>query len=254
MKKVQRKKVVQNARVKRTTKKEKVTTTSPFTLRDSYASMLLGAIVVVVASIFLVWFVQSRKTAPTQDIASTRTEQQTVEKKETEESSPTVTVSPTKIPSGIPQAKRPASLPETYSVTDGDNLWSIAEKLYGSGYNWVDIARENNLDDASYITVGMKLNIPNVAKKMISATSTSPAANGTIAQNGTTTAPANGSVAAPVQKSITGDSYIITRGDDLWDIAVRAYGDGYKWVDIAQANGLSNPGLIHSDNVLKIPR
>ncbi|PIZ97158.1 MAG: lectin, partial [Candidatus Levybacteria bacterium CG_4_10_14_0_2_um_filter_35_8] len=38
------------------------------------------------------------------------------------------------------------------------------------------------------------------------------------------------------------------------NIAVRAYGDGYRWVDIARANGLENPDLIFSGNVLKIPR
>lgn len=53
---------------------------------------------------------------------------------------------------------------------------------------------------------------------------------------------------------ITGNSYTIKSGDDLWNIAVRAYGDGYKWVEIAQANKLEDPNLIHSDNKLVLPR
>jgi nucleoid-associated protein YgaU len=44
------------------------------------------------------------------------------------------------------------------------------------------------------------------------------------------------------------------KGDSLWKIAVRAYGDGYKWVSIAKANKLVNPNLIHSGNVLTLPR
>ncbi len=55
-------------------------------------------------------------------------------------------------------------------------------------------------------------------------------------------------------KSIAGNSYTIEKGDSIWDIAVRAYGDGYSWTRIAQANSLENPDLIFSGNVLKIPR
>ncbi|MEK7534382.1 MAG: LysM peptidoglycan-binding domain-containing protein [Patescibacteria group bacterium] len=53
---------------------------------------------------------------------------------------------------------------------------------------------------------------------------------------------------------IIGDSYKVAKEDSLWDIAVRAYGDGYKWVEIAKQNNLENPDLIFSENVLKIPR
>jgi nucleoid-associated protein YgaU len=40
----------------------------------------------------------------------------------------------------------------------------------------------------------------------------------------------------------------------LWTIAVRAYGDGYKWTEIAKANKLVNPNLIHPGNVFVLPR
>lgn len=60
---------------------------------------------------------------------------------------------------------------------------------------------------------------------------------------------------SPSEKSeITQSEYVVKKGDDLWDIAVRAYADGYKWVDIARVNNLSNPDLIHPGNVFKIPR
>jgi nucleoid-associated protein YgaU len=49
-------------------------------------------------------------------------------------------------------------------------------------------------------------------------------------------------------------SYTVVKGDSLWSIAVKAYGDGYKWVSIAKANKLDNPNVIHAGNVLVIPK
>ncbi|HUV71729.1 MAG TPA: LysM peptidoglycan-binding domain-containing protein [Clostridia bacterium] len=46
----------------------------------------------------------------------------------------------------------------------------------------------------------------------------------------------------------------MVKGDTLWDISVRAYQDGYRWVEIAEANNLSNPNIIHPGNALTIPR
>jgi len=53
---------------------------------------------------------------------------------------------------------------------------------------------------------------------------------------------------------ITGDKYVVVAGDSLWTIAIRAYGDGYKWVDIAKANELANPDIIHAGNEFTLPR
>ena len=41
-----------------------------------------------------------------------------------------------------------------------------------------------------------------------------------------------------IDETITGGNYMVNAGDSLWKIAVRRYGDGYKWVDIASANGI----------------
>ena len=53
---------------------------------------------------------------------------------------------------------------------------------------------------------------------------------------------------------ITGSTYTVVKGDYLWTIAVRAYGDGYKWVEIAKANNLNQSRFNFSGNVLKLPR
>ena len=118
-------------------------------------------------------------------------------------------------------------------VVKGETLWSIAEDSFGSGYNWVDIKSANNLKTET-IEVGQELIIPEVAPR----------------QPTSTTKTAVVSQASPIK----GSTYTVVKGDCLWNIAVRAYGDGYKWVSIAKANKLVNPGIIHSGNVLTLPR
>jgi nucleoid-associated protein YgaU len=53
---------------------------------------------------------------------------------------------------------------------------------------------------------------------------------------------------------IIGSSYTVVKNDSLWKISVRAYGDGFKWTEIAQNNNIANPGLIHPGNTLTLPR
>ncbi len=119
---------------------------------------------------------------------------------------------------------------KTHTVTAGESLWKIAEQYYGSGYNWIDIASANKLANANQIDAGQVLTIPDVEPKQ---TTVAKAAEVNI---------------------ITGATYTVAHGDSLWNIAVRAYGDGYKWVEIAKENKLENPNLIHAGNVLTLPR
>ena len=123
-----------------------------------------------------------------------------------------------------------------HTVVKGETLWSIAENSYGSGYNWVDIKKANNLTNDT-IEVGQKLVMPDdVATNEPTATLTSQAQTDS------------------QQLSITGDVYTVVKGDCLWDIAVKAYGDGFAWTKIAQANNLDNPNIIHPGNSLILPR
>jgi len=131
----------------------------------------------------------------------------------------------------------PGALTQTdtkeHVVVNGETLWSIAEDSFGSGYNWVDIKSANALETDT-IEVGQKLIIPDVSPKQ--PTSTEEEA------------------VSPQTSSVTDDSYTVAKGDSLWKIAVRAYGDGFKWVEIARANNLANPNIIHAGNILTLPR
>lgn len=196
---------------KRITKSYETTATNESRIRwgESYTSLILGIIVVIVGFVLIFTFIQHRNFNKTKDTSSTATNEQN------------------KI------------MPQIYTVKTGEDLWTISEKIYGSGYNWVDLANENKLSDPGIIYAGTKLVIPNVKKKIVQIANADSQDNKSGSDNST---------------SITGSTYVIQSGDFLWDIAVKAYGDGYKWTEIAKANNLSNPDLIFSGNVLNIPR
>ncbi|MCL5439061.1 MAG: LysM peptidoglycan-binding domain-containing protein [Patescibacteria group bacterium] len=184
-----------------------------FKIKESYVSLILGIVVVVTSLVLVVSFLKNRNQENVNKNPKTETS--------SDKTQATETVSENK---------------NTYTVVNGDTLWSIAEKTYKSGYNWVDIAKANNLQDPNLIESGQKLTLPKIQVS----------GETTIARN-------NEANTTPTNK-ITDATYTVKKGDYLWEIAVRAYGDGYKWVDIAKANNLANPDIIHSDNVFKIPR
>jgi nucleoid-associated protein YgaU len=217
---------------------------SVFKWGDSYGSLLLGILVVFIAAFFFVFLTQFRKAQPVthpklrQEVTSTKT---------------------VRLPGkpAVPNTAQNTSNSTTYTVQPGDDLWSIAIKEYNDGYKWTQIAKANNLTNPGLLYKGQALSIPQafaqapqtVALPTAIVHKTLPTMK--IAQNTTPAPPAT----APVtQGTITGDSYAVQHGDNLWSIAVRAYNDGYKWPQIAKANSLANPGVIHSGNVLKIPR
>ena len=122
-----------------------------------------------------------------------------------------------------------------YTVNKGDTLWSISESTYGSGYNWTDIYKANGLSTEK-IEVGQKLTLPDVSAKEPTST--------TVTEN----------LETSEKTSYTGETYTVVKGDNLWKIAVNTYGDGYMWLEIAKADKLDNPSIIHAGNVLTLPR
>lgn len=175
-------------------------------LNESSLSMILGFIVVAIAGILIFNYFRkpSQEVPPTSTPATNQTEQQ----------------------NGL-------STSRTYIVKKGDNLWKISETFLNSGFNWIDIAKENKLTNANLIFDGQELKIPEVRAN-------TPETKMEFKEN---------------KEAIEGSSYTVEKGDTLWDIAVRSYkGDGSQWVKIARENKLVNPALIHRGNNLVLPR
>jgi nucleoid-associated protein YgaU len=131
---------------------------------------------------------------------------------------------------------KPTPTPRFYIIQEGDDLWLIAQKFYGSGFNAYDIAQANNLDNIDNIHVGNKLVIPNVTPKLPT--------EGEVSQSAATTS----------QVVQTGTTYVVQPGDFLWQIAVNFYGDGMMQNKIIDANEISYPYNVEVGQKLIIPR
>lgn len=214
-------------------------------LGESYTSLVLGMIVVIIATIMLLSVVHTRQVgtgtpeatptiAASNSLGISTTAAMPKAAKEVVSQAPTV--QPT-VPMQIAQNTNQ----KVYTVVAGDNLWNIAQKVYNSGYNWVDIAKANHLVNPGDIHVGNKLVIPHVTTMIATVHTADDNMSSTVAPS-------------LMNGKIIGNVYVVVKDDDLWHIAVRAYGDGYQWVKIAKANNLTNPSLIHVGNKLIIPR
>lgn len=146
-----------------------------------------------------------------------------------------------------------SNLLATYKVVKGDDLWHISEKYYKSGYNYVDIMKENKISGKGVITAGTELRIPKVEAKKITIKET--AKEIAISDKGDVVKKEVVKAETKDLKAIESGEYTTVKGDSLWKIAVRAYGDGYKWVNIFQANKklLPNPNKLFVGIKLNIP-
>ena len=66
------------------------------------------------------------------------------------------------------------------------------------------------------------------------------------------TLPAKDSFAPLVTKSAE-QTYILQEGEALWDVAVKFYGDGFRYTEIIDANDLENPDFVPPGTKLIIP-
>jgi len=142
----------------------------------------------------------------------------------------------TEIAEEVREGDKPSNLPTTYIVKKGDDLWHIAEKFFNSGYNFTDIALENRITNVNVIIPGQELAIPQVEAKKVTVA--------TISQKST-------------KPAIESSTYVTQAGDYLWDIAVRAYGDGYAWPQIYEVNKAvigPNPDLLPKGVTLNLAR
>ncbi|OGV95869.1 hypothetical protein A2W24_02010 [Microgenomates group bacterium RBG_16_45_19] len=111
-------------------------------------------------------------------------------------------------------------------VVQGDNLWRLAEKYYSNGFKFIEIAKANGINQPDQIDIGQKLVIPTVT--------------------------AASQLLRISDKPIT---YTVVKGDNLWRIAFRFYGDGRVFGQIVRVNAelIRQPDLIEPGWQLTLP-
>ncbi len=84
------------------------------------------------------------------------------------------------------------------------------------------------------------------------ATASAATAAAAPAAPGTSTEPAAAAPASPAPA--TGPAkHVVVRGDTLWDLAEEAYGDGFQWRKISEANGNPEPRALAIGSELEVP-
>jgi len=125
----------------------------------------------------------------------------------------------TPAPSGPSRTVTPAPT-RTYTVKEGDSLWSIAQEVYGDGSKWPQIQAANTGVDHTRLRAGQTLTIPpqTATPAIVSA---SPSASSAAGQR----------------------TYTVQEGEGYWVIAEKVYGSGKYWTKLQQANRIDSRNL-----------
>lgn len=166
-----------------------------FKSKDDVVSMFLGLAVVVAVGGFMVNFIEKRK--GNIDIPGVKNDLKIEE---------------------LAQSKEGNLAVDEVKVVKNDSLWKIAEREYGDGFKWVEIAKFNNINNPDLIESGQILKLPQIEKVEVKS------------------------------EEKEDRDYKVLRGDSLWKIAVREYGDGYQWTKI----WLDNKEKLNSPDKLEI--
>jgi len=122
--------------------------------------------------------------------------------------------------------------PKTYVVAAGDTFIGIAEKVYGDRTKWQVIfeANRKQVPDPGRLPVGQKLVIPPLSKSALK-------------------------VEKPLPRAARDLSHVVQRGDTLYKLAEKYYGDGSLWKEIHKANrkSIPNPDRLELGQRLVIP-
>ncbi|MFC1714885.1 LysM peptidoglycan-binding domain-containing protein [Candidatus Poribacteria bacterium] len=122
-----------------------------------------------------------------------------------------------------------SGVPTTVAYQKGDTLWSLAERHYGNPYLWPRIANANGVSDKTDIPIGTSIHIPAKDTEKIADKLTVEADSGGLA------------------------TVTYRKGDTLWSLAEKYYGNPWQWPRIADANGITDAKGISPGTPIHIP-
>mgnify|MGYP001287868466 FL=1 len=59
-----------------------------------------------------------------------------------------------------PKEKEKGTEAKQYTIKEGDTLWDLADKNYGDGSRWQEIAKANDISDPRTLQIGANILIP----------------------------------------------------------------------------------------------
>jgi nucleoid-associated protein YgaU len=158
-----------------------------------------------------------------------------------------------------PQVKssEPAS-PAVYVVADGDNLGTIAKKVYGCSEknNIVRLfqANRSTLKSPDEIYVGQKLVIPSLPGSQPGKNKLEKLSGPTLLKEVKSVGQKD--VATNLSRAEENKSYTVQQGDSLWQIAAKQLGDSSRYQEIVELNTniLENEDSLAVGMCLKLPK
>ena len=122
-----------------------------------------------------------------------------------------------------------AGLAQNYTIQPGDTLKRISQQFYGRNDYYDEIAFLNNISDPNQIRAGDVIYLPDDYRELEFC----------------------GQDDKWVDDNIL--YYTFGKGDTLWGLANKFYGDGMYWKCLAAYNGIKNPKKIRDGKVIMIP-
>lgn len=261
---------------------------------ESYTSLVLGIIVVIIGTVLLLSLVRTRNVTRnrntesqiTQNAAKTSVDDEKMATSSaivksdptptpTAAPSPTAkpTVVPTKQPTTVPtivitkkaeptptiipakKVETPTAVPTKKPVAQNPELKQGTTYTVAAGDNLWGIAQKTYKSGYNWVDIARSNKLSNPDDVKVGQKLILPKAE----QKNATSEPewntkSASSSASTQVEKIAPGSYTIKEGDTLWSIAVRSYGDGYQWVKLRDINKLSNPDVILIGANLNIPQ
>ena len=142
---------------------------------------------------------------------------------------------PSLVPPGEAGVAELPSGERTYVVKEGDHgFWTVAEKVYGHGRYWAQIAKANPALESRSLPVGQKLVIPPLP--------------------GRTATRAGEGVQPVLAAGESRGTYTVQKGDNgFWGVAEKVYGNGGHYLLIERANPGMDPLRLQPGQKLVIP-
>ncbi len=142
-----------------------------------------------------------------------------------------------------------------HAVQKGETLFQIANKYYGTGHVWRELAKFNGVANKDgVVRVGTRLKIPSKDALLGRPAPVETAGRTTPASTPTDKViPARRQDMPVIKPEIRVATYTVKKGETLGEISKKVLGSSKRWQELADFNKLDDEDAIAAGTVLKLP-